>query len=67
MENTFDRELSWDDEIEHDGEGFTLLPEGDYRFRVLSFFRCTDAAVIYSNASSRKFRANNPVHTHRIG
>lgn len=39
MENTYDRELSWDDEIEHDGESFTLLPEGDYTFRVLSFER----------------------------
>ena len=29
MENIIDRELGWDDEIEHDGEGFTLLPEGD--------------------------------------
>ena len=39
MENIIDRELGWDDEIEHDGEGFTLLPEGDYQFRVLSFER----------------------------
>lgn len=39
MENTIDRELGWDDEIENDGEGFVLLPEGDYRFRVLSFER----------------------------
>ena len=37
--NIMDRELGWEDEIEHDGEGFTLLPEGDYQFRVLSFER----------------------------
>lgn len=39
--NTLDagREFAWDDVIEHDSEGFTLLPEGDYDFTVLSFER----------------------------
>ena len=31
---TTERELGWDDEIEKDGGGFILLPEGDYNFTV---------------------------------
>lgn len=34
-----EREFSWDDEIEKDGGGYTLLPEGDYDFTVKSFQR----------------------------
>lgn len=34
-----DRELGWNDSIEHDGEDYVLLPEGDYDFEVLSFER----------------------------
>ena len=33
-----DRELSWDDEIQHDSE-FVLLPPGDYDFTVAGFER----------------------------
>lgn len=33
------RELGWDDPIENDGPDFTVLPEGDYDFEVLSFER----------------------------
>jgi hypothetical protein len=35
------RELSWDDVIENDsaGGGFTLLPAGEYPFRVIGFER----------------------------
>lgn len=29
-----ERELSWDDAIENDGPEYTLLPEGEYPFRV---------------------------------
>lgn len=32
-------ELGWDSAIEHDSEGFELLPEGDYNFRVIKFER----------------------------
>ena len=38
MADSFDRTLDWDDEISHDSE-FTLLPEGDYDFTVVSFER----------------------------
>lgn len=34
-----ERELGWDDEIEKDGGGFTLLPAGDYSFTVSKFER----------------------------
>lgn len=34
-----DREIGWDDQIEHDGADFTLLPEGDYPFKVVGFER----------------------------
>lgn len=34
-----DRELDWDDEIQHDGPEFVLLPEGDYDFEVVTFER----------------------------
>lgn len=33
------RELSWDDQIEHDGLEFVTLPEGDYDFEVIDFER----------------------------
>ncbi len=36
---TADRALDWEDEIENDGRPFTVIPEGDYHFRVLSFER----------------------------
>lgn len=32
------REMGWDDEIQHDSE-FELLPEGDYNFQVVNFQR----------------------------
>lgn len=37
--NTADREFGWDDEIQNDGQGFRLLPEGDYTFTVKKFER----------------------------
>lgn len=37
-QNNGPRELEWDDEIQHDST-FTLLPEGDYNFGVMSFER----------------------------
>lgn len=39
MSETMERELGWDDEIEKDGAGFVLLPEGDYSFEVIGFER----------------------------
>lgn len=36
---TNERELGWDDEIEKDGGGFTLLPAGEYNFTVAKFER----------------------------
>ena len=36
--NTVDRELGWDEEINKESE-FTLLPEGDYNFSIVSFER----------------------------
>ena len=33
------RELAWDGEIENDGSGWTLLPAGEYPFRVTAFKR----------------------------
>lgn len=38
MNNDFERELGWDDEIQQESE-FTLLSEGDYDFEVTSFER----------------------------
>lgn len=38
MNNEFERELAWDDEIEKESE-FILLPEGEYEFEVVSFER----------------------------
>lgn len=37
--NTTPRELSWDDEIQHDSSPFKVLPEGDYGFTVKRFER----------------------------
>ena len=34
-----DRELNWDDEIQKDGGGFVVLPDGDYDFTVTKFER----------------------------
>lgn len=34
MSQKIERELSWDDEIQESGPDFTLLPEGEYNFRV---------------------------------
>lgn len=36
---TTSRELGWDDEIQHDGTPFQVLPEGDYLFSVKKFER----------------------------
>lgn len=38
MENNLNREFDWNDEIENESE-YTLLPEGDYDFTVVSFER----------------------------
>lgn len=38
MEN-LEREFGWDDQIEHDGAEFVVLPEGDYDFVVTDFER----------------------------
>lgn len=37
--NEADFELDWDDEIEHDGPDFILLPEGDYNFEIIKYER----------------------------
>jgi hypothetical protein len=37
------RELSWDDEIQHDSPDFVILPEGDYDFEVVEFERARHA------------------------
>lgn len=34
-----EREFGWEDEITNDSTGFTLLPQGDYHFRVISVER----------------------------
>lgn len=34
-----ERELGWNDQIQNDGEAFTLLPEGTYPFTVKGFER----------------------------
>lgn len=39
MENNVDRVFDWDDTIENEGSQWTLLPEGDYNFRIESFER----------------------------
>lgn len=39
MNNTPEKVFEWEDIIENDGPKFTLLPEGDYDFKVLSFER----------------------------
>lgn len=38
-DNRNDIPMGWDDEIENDGEGFRLLPEGEYDFIVEDFSR----------------------------
>ena len=37
--NIEEREIGWDDTIEKDSGGFTILTPGDYHFKVLSFER----------------------------
>ena len=37
--NTYDAPMGWDDEIQNDGEGFRVLPEGEYDFTVEGFTR----------------------------
>lgn len=44
-ENTTGHALDWDDEIEAEGGQWTLLPEGDYNFRVKSFERAHHAGA----------------------
>ncbi len=39
MAEFMDKALDWNDEIENDGQGFALIPEGDYHFGVQSFER----------------------------
>lgn len=39
MAENIERELGWDDEIERDSGEFTILPEGDYDFKVTAFER----------------------------
>ena len=38
-DNRNDIPMGWDDEIENDGEGFRVLPEGEYEFTVEDFTR----------------------------
>lgn len=38
-EVNMDRELGWDDFIEHDSPDFIILPEGDYDFEIIEFER----------------------------
>ena len=38
-DNANGRELTWDDEIRHDGPDFVLLPDGDYPFEVTKMER----------------------------
>jgi hypothetical protein len=37
--NVNDVAMTWDDEIQNDGEGFRVLPEGEYDFTVTDFTR----------------------------
>lgn len=37
--NVNDVAMTWDDEIQNDGEGFRVLPEGEYNFTVTDFQR----------------------------
>ena len=37
--NVNDVAMTWDDEIKNDGEGFRVLPEGEYDFTVTDFAR----------------------------
>lgn len=37
--STLDREFGWDDIINDEGSEYTLIPEGDYDFRIESFKR----------------------------
>ena len=39
MDNTMERELGWDDQIEKDQGDFVVLPEGNYTFQVVGFER----------------------------
>lgn len=39
MNNMIEKELSWDDVIEREGNEYIILPEGDYDFVVESFYR----------------------------
>ena len=39
MADNMERELGWDDTIEHDSSGFVLLPPGEYEFWIDSFER----------------------------
>ena len=39
MADVVGRELKWDDTIENDGSDWTLLPAGEYTFRVVGFER----------------------------
>ena len=38
-DNIKDVPMGWDDEIENDGEGYRVLPEGEYDFTIESFAR----------------------------
>ena len=39
MADVMEKEIGWDEEIENEGGGFTLLKEGDYDFEVVEFKR----------------------------
>lgn len=39
VNNSEERELGWDDQIENDGDDFIILPEGDYDFEIVEFER----------------------------
>ncbi|MFI8712009.1 hypothetical protein [Brevibacillus brevis] len=61
-----DRELGWDDEIQKDGgEGFVLLPAGDYNFTVTKFERARFAGsekMPPCNQAKMEITVHSPEH-----
>lgn len=60
-----ERELGWDDEIEKDGGGFILLPEGDYDFTVSKFERSRyqgGAKIPACNQAKLELTIHSPEH-----
>lgn len=81
INNSEERELGWDDQIEKDGPEFIILPEGDYDFEVVEFERgrhngseklppCNKAVVgikIASDKGSTTIKHNLFLHTKTEG